>query len=199
MPTLDLIQDRLAAHRPRLAGEARGPRMEAAVAIVLHEPEPGAGEVLLIHRAEHEGDPWSGHMSFPGGRHDPGDTDLGYTAARETLEEVGLQLDDPIGRLDDFQGSRNPSVGELRVAPFVFTVSERPTLSPNHEVQSPVWIPLRWMLAPASAGVYRIQRDGDASAFPAIDYRGYRVWGLTYRILTDFFGLLDRRLPGSEA
>ncbi|MCA9639821.1 MAG: NUDIX domain-containing protein, partial [Myxococcales bacterium] len=63
----------------------------AAVAAVLR-PTDADTEVLLIRRAEHEGDPWSGHMAFPGGRHDPTDPDLLTTARRETLEEVGLDL-----------------------------------------------------------------------------------------------------------
>ena len=32
-------------------------------------------ELLLIRRAEHPLDPWSGHIALPGGRRDPGDPD----------------------------------------------------------------------------------------------------------------------------
>src|SRR5262245_33353929 len=49
-------------------GDARPPadgKRRAAVAIVLHdEPAP---RVLLMKRAERAGDPWSGHISLPGG------------------------------------------------------------------------------------------------------------------------------------
>jgi 8-oxo-dGTP pyrophosphatase MutT (NUDIX family) len=163
--------------------------------VLVDDPHEGPS-TLLIQRAEHERDPWSGHMAFPGGRRDPADADPAVTAARETFEEVGLELPPPIGRLDDFFGTRNPRVGEVCVAPFVYELGASPLLSPNHEVRSAVWIPLHWMLDPASAVAYRITRpDGRAEAFPAIQYRDYRVWGLTYRILTGFFGLLDRELP----
>jgi 8-oxo-dGTP pyrophosphatase MutT (NUDIX family) len=135
-------------------------------------------------------------MAFPGGRRDEVDLDPSVTAARETLEEVGIELPSPIARLDDFFGTRNPRVGEVCVAPFVYVLERRPELIHNHEVRSTVWIPLRWMLDPASAVSYRITRpDGSAESFPAVQYEGYRVWGLTYRILTGFFGILGRDLP----
>ncbi len=64
----------------------------AAVALVLRDAGPGGIELLFIRRAEHEKDPWSGHMGFPGGRAEPGDAGLEGTAVRETLEETGLDL-----------------------------------------------------------------------------------------------------------
>ena len=75
----------LAAHRP----VARAAPARAAVAMVLRPAAGGASEVLLIERAEKPGDPWSGHMAFPGGRLDPSDPDPRFTAERETFEEVG--------------------------------------------------------------------------------------------------------------
>ena len=64
--------------------EGRTPS-RAAVAIVLREMADGP-QVLLIRRAQREGDPWSGHMAFPGGRVDPDDESLLATALRETHE-----------------------------------------------------------------------------------------------------------------
>ncbi|HEU5217398.1 MAG TPA: NUDIX domain-containing protein, partial [Gemmatimonadales bacterium] len=64
-------------------------RPQAAVAVIL-APDPDS--VLLIRRAEREGDKWSGHLALPGGRWSPGDPDLAATARRETIEEVGVDL-----------------------------------------------------------------------------------------------------------
>src|SRR5262245_41364530 len=91
------IRERLSAHRPALVGE--GETWRAAVALVFCAPPGAEPELLFIERARREGDPWSGHMAFPGGRRDPKDTDLAATAARETHEEVGLGLGAPIARL----------------------------------------------------------------------------------------------------
>src|SRR5574341_145553 len=63
----------------------------AAVAVVLRDGNP-AIEILFIRRAEHPDDPWSGQMAFPGGRAEPGETDLLETAIRETAEEIGIDL-----------------------------------------------------------------------------------------------------------
>src|SRR3954462_3287692 len=66
-------------------------RRRAAVAAVLHD-EPAGPRVLLMKRTEREGDPWSGHISLPGGGHHPTDGDLLATAIRETQEELGIDL-----------------------------------------------------------------------------------------------------------
>src|SRR5579863_6444108 len=64
----------------------------AAVAVVVRDTEEG-DEVLLIKRAERDGDPWSGHIALPGGRVQKQDESFKATAVRETREEVGVDLD----------------------------------------------------------------------------------------------------------
>ncbi|KAK9449896.1 NUDIX hydrolase domain-like protein [Limtongia smithiae] len=50
-------------------------------------------DVLLIKRTTRPSDRWSGHVALPGGRRDPDDVSDLAVAERETLEEVGLDLD----------------------------------------------------------------------------------------------------------
>jgi len=52
----------------------------------------GDPEVLFIKRAARTGDKWNGHVALPGGKRDPEDEDDETTAAREALEEVGIDL-----------------------------------------------------------------------------------------------------------
>lgn len=198
MPTLELIRTRVAAHEPTIAESARDVS-EAAVAIVLHQPPGARPEVLFIERSKREGDPWSGQMAFPGGRRDATDPHLGYTAARETMEEVGLHLGDPIGRLDDFEGSRAAQPRRIVVAPYVFEVPERPELKINYEVASTVWVPLPWILSPDSAVLYEFQREEYGGSFPAVRYDRYTIWGLTYRVLGNFAEILGTQLPDPTA
>src|SRR5512147_1099599 len=63
----------------------------AAVAAVLRQGTDGV-ELLFIRRAKRRGDPWSGHMAWPGGKREAGDAGLVACAVRETREEVGLDL-----------------------------------------------------------------------------------------------------------
>jgi 8-oxo-dGTP pyrophosphatase MutT (NUDIX family) len=194
MPTLELIRSRVGGHTPRLAA-AEDHHFEAAVAIVVHQEPNESLELLFIERAIHEGDPWSGQMAFPGGRREPRDPHLERTAARETHEEVGIRLEAPIGRLDDFEGSRASQQQKIVVAPFVYEIRCRPEITVSSEVQSAVWIPIAHLLDPRSARSYRFERSDFGGTFPAVEYRGYTVWGLTYRILQDFFALLGEELP----
>ena len=63
----------------------------SAVAIILQEIEAEV-RILMIKRAESDGDAWSGQMAFPGGHMDPGDRHGFAVAVRETQEEIGLTL-----------------------------------------------------------------------------------------------------------
>src|SRR3954471_20072145 len=104
---------------------ADGAHRLAAIALVLR-PGVGVGmdgepELLMIKRAEAEGDPWSGHIACPGGRMDPGDHDLAATAVRETLEETGIDIDRDgrlLGHLDDLS-PRSPFLPPLVIRPYV--------------------------------------------------------------------------------
>ena len=80
--------------------------------------------LLLVKRATSESDPWAGHMALPGGRHDKSDSDLLSTAKRETMEEVGVDLDQSaplLGRLDETSPSTQ-RLPTLSISPFVVDV-----------------------------------------------------------------------------
>ena len=64
--------------------------LQAAVSLVIRAGDQL--DLLLIKRAQHERDPWSGHMALPGGRREVCDSSLVDTAVRETFEETGVKL-----------------------------------------------------------------------------------------------------------
>src|SRR5262249_32019765 len=188
-PGIAEIRAKLAAHQPVLAPAPDGEHWLAAVALVFLALPSGEAELLFIERALREGDPWSGHMAFPGGRRDRIDPDLAATSARETREEVGLELGAPFARLDDFTNLR---AGSLVVSPFVYQLEARPRLTPNREAQSTVWIPVSLLLHPDAAIEHALTRESVRVVFPAVRYDRYTVWGLTYRILANLFRVLGR-------
>lgn len=158
----------------------------AAIALILLELD-SALELLLIERATREGDPWSGHMALPGGHRDATDTDLGATAERETLEEVGLDLrahGERVGRLSDTTPVRGVP---LAVRPYVYLLAARPALSLGVEVRSALWVPVAPLLRGVGHTTHTFQRGDQRLEFPAWDIDGHRVWGLTYRVLDEFF------------
>lgn len=160
-------------------------RMEAAVSLVIRASE--RLEILIIKRATHDRDPWSGHMALPGGRWEPGDSGLLGTATRETLEETGIDLEAhgrPLGRLDDVAPA-SPRLPPMRVAPFVFGVPAHVDAAvTSYELESVHWIPID-RLRETSTTV-RIHFSDFSKTFPSYGVGDEHVWGLTHRILTGF-------------
>ncbi|MGQ0702302.1 MAG: NUDIX hydrolase [Gemmatimonadales bacterium] len=160
----------------------------AAVAVVLAaRPDP----VLLIRRAEREGDVWSGHLAFPGGRAAPGELDLLETARREAREEVGLDLSGvaPIGQLDDL-ATRTPILPSLSIRPFVFAIPNPQPLTPNREVAAAHWVPLESFFRPGVRGTIEYPRYGTLARAPAYHLDIGALWGITQRILTPLLELV---------
>ena len=159
---------------------------EAAVALLIRPREQL--ELLLIKRATHDTDPWSGHMAFPGGRREKTDRQLQVTAARETAEEVGITLrqDDYIGALDEV-APLTTRLPPILIAPFVFGVDTTTTaaISP-HEVEAAVWVPLSALRDENAASEILIEMESESHAFPSFKYGEYVIWGLTHRILAQF-------------
>jgi 8-oxo-dGTP pyrophosphatase MutT (NUDIX family) len=192
MPLAHPLTNRLLRLRQSLAEGA--PRVEedsgvlwAAVAVVLTS-DPDA--ILLIRRAEREGDPWSGHMALPGGRQDLSDEDLLATVIRETREEVGVTLrsDQLIGCLDDV-APRTPVLPPIAIRPFVFLLPAPPALTLNAEVASSRWVDLDQLLHPETYHSIRLDIRGERREVPAYQLEDAVVWGMTERILT---GLLQK-------
>jgi len=167
-------------------------RVHAAVSVILREKEEL--ELLLIKRAEAEGDPWSGQMALPGGRRDPSDHHLLETAMRETEEEVALSLAKAgvsLGRLE----ATIPATKRLPpiiIFPFVFGVPEDTEAKvSSREVDEVLWVPLSTLRDPRFASTVEIHYpDAKTRTFPCIRVQGRVIWGLTYRILTGFFKTL---------
>ena len=176
----------LAARVPESQPERDRPG--AAVAIVL---APSPDSLLLIRRAEREGDRWSGQLALPGGRWSPGDRDLAATARRETLEEVGVDLAETplLGVLDDLE-PRTAVLPPLLVRPFVFELPGRTDLSLNAEVAAAWWVTLEALQRPGVYGPAEFQRYGTLVRTPGYQLEVGLLWGLTERILTSLLGLL---------
>lgn len=171
----------------------------AAVAVIFREYR-NRSEVLVIQRAQRTGDPWSGHLAFPGGRHDPGDPSLLATAVREVREEIGLSL------RHEHLLSAQPQLaapqlrsGQLLVAPFAFEIGGDPelTLAPG-EVASAFWVDLEPLLSGARDTHYELQRDKQRMRFPGFVIGEHVLWGMSYRMLQPILAALSNERPRTE-
>ncbi len=189
MNNFALVEKALARREPTLMPGGNGTR--AAVAMILRE-KPAGLEVLFIERAPHDNDPWSGHIGFPGGKVEDADESPRMTAERETLEEIGLDLHEAryLGFLSEIAAETLP----VRLSCFVYGVERTGTLSLNGEVKDVFWTPLGELLDPENHGDSVVGFAGRTLTRPSIRFpqAGKPVlWGITYRLVMQFLGLLE--------
>lgn len=187
------IRQRILNHEPGRHSIQKHTR-QAAVSIVLKNDGPGI-TALFILRAKKDGDPWSGHMAFPGGHLAPCDESLRHTAERETLEEIGLDLTESgefIGQIDAVRAGPRSGNIDLIVTPFVYELTDsRAEFSTNYEVEDVFWGSLNDMHSGVSCTRGEFTVRGEKVEYPGYGVSGEIVWGLTYRMLDSFFALLD--------
>lgn len=149
-------------------------------------------EILLIKRTIRSTDRWSGHIAMPGGKQDPGETDL-ETAIRESREEVGIDL----RSVATCKGSLDPRFVRISwgrkitmiLSSFVFSINvgfEDVEIKPQEaEVACAFWYPLSALLDPKMESLHSIairspvnlggilgpcvKRQAGDMLFPAID------------------------------
>ena len=175
-------------HPARLVSDCQ--KRRAAVAAILHQTTEETN-LLIIERAQREGDPWSGDLGFPGGRCEARDFSSRHTAERETLEEIGIDLTDfeYLGQLDDISGAHVPII----VSCFVYMTTQHPP-SPllNHEVARAFWVSLDDLCDDRRHGEFPVRFRQTELLRPAIRLplsRGPVLWGITYRLV---ISLLNR-------
>ncbi len=197
-PSLQEVIDRLSV----VASPAEPlPSKRAAVAISLRLGVSGP-EMLMIQRAVREGDPWSGHMGFPGGRKDASDATDVACAKRETLEEIGFDLDthgELICQLSDVNTGWRADRPEMLVAPFIFRVDSTPDFELNHEVDDTLWVPLSFLLDNANRSRHQWDWRGEVLESDAFTYDNRLIWGLSLMMIDELLEIIGSRAAGLES
>lgn len=168
------------------------PMVEASVLIPVYRNVDGEVRLVLIRRTS--GGSHSGHLAFPGGKHDAGDNSMLDTALREAWEEVGIPANriEILAHLPPTQ-TRNSG---FRVYPFIGRVIQPVEWKRNErEVAEIMELSLRELM---DAEVPDEDADASTAApdprrVPYYRVGEYRLWGLTFRILQ---GLAPRLLAG---
>ncbi|KAH9882785.1 hypothetical protein J1614_000151 [Plenodomus biglobosus] len=161
----------------------------------------GDPEILFIKRAARVGDKWNGHVALPGGKRDPEDGDDEVTAAREALEEVGVDLSHEnaiaVGNLP--QRIVTTSWGKVPLmvlCPYIYLLTSpaypAQRLQPT-EVASSHWVPVRALLSPS----LRTYEYADVSARLAKSELGIKRWFLQAMLSKMMFAAI-RLVPANS-
>lgn len=130
----------------------------------------------------------SGEVAFPGGRRDPSDLSLAYTALREAEEEVGLkpsmvQVVGPLSSVVSRYG--------LQVTPYVGLVPEHVQYKPNDaEIAAVFHVPLSFFLEDQREVTHRIDYLGRSWYVPCYRYENFKIWGLTAIMVVELMNVL---------
>jgi 8-oxo-dGTP pyrophosphatase MutT (NUDIX family) len=181
----------LAEHPPVVVRPEPQMRL-AAILLALRARTDGEPELLMIKRAEAEGDPWSGHIACPGGRMEPGDHDLAVTAVRETLEETGVDVARDgrlLGHLDDLS-PRTPALPPIVIRPYVALVRAGVEIVPSREVAAAFWVPVSALREQTAWGTGSVSVGGALREVSVFQHGEYVVWGLTERVLRQFLAYI---------
>jgi len=171
------------------------PSKRAAVAITVRSGVSGP-EILMIQRAVRQGDPWSGHMGFPGGRKDESDASDMACAKRETREEIGFDLDiygELVCQLSDVNTGWRADRPEMLVAPFVFKVGSTPVFQLNHEVDDTLWVPLSFLLNDANRSRHQWDWRGEVLESDAFTFNDRLIWGLSLMMIDELLQIIADR------
>ena len=197
-PRIARLLRSLAEHSPVMV-EAEESVRRAAILLTLRARADGEPELLMIKRAEAEGDPWSGHIACPGGRMEPDDRDLAVTAVRETWEETGVDVARDgrlLGHLDDLY-PRTPTLPPIVIRPYVALVRADVEIVPSHEVAAAFWVPLSALAERGAWTIGTVMVRGIARSVQVFQHGEYTVWGLTERALRQLLTFMDQPPSGS--
>ncbi|SDS84312.1 NUDIX domain-containing protein [Halopseudomonas xinjiangensis] len=187
---LDQMRTRVLEHKPREIEAAGLPEAGVLIPVTCVHDEP---EIILTLRSRRLST-HSGEVSFPGGRRDPGDVDLRYTALRETHEEIGLPPDavDVVGPMDSLVSRFG-----IKVTPYVGIVPDVFDLKPNpSEIEEVFRVPVRYFLGDPREMTHRIDYQGRSWYVPSYRFEGFKIWGLTALMLTELMNVaFDARIP----
>ncbi len=139
--------------------------------------------ILLTQRAAHLR-AHAAQASFPGGRMEAQDADVGATALRETHEEIGIEPErvEVIGCLNPL-----PTITGFAVTPIIGLLASGLELTIDRaEVEYTFELPLDFLLDERNDRVVDREWEGRRFRLREFHYDGERVWGATAYMLQAF-------------
>jgi 8-oxo-dGTP pyrophosphatase MutT (NUDIX family) len=169
------------------AAERQAAGVTPAAVLVAVIDHPGEPTVLFTRRTPHL-KAHSGQISFPGGRTEPTDPGVEFTALRETQEEIGLPPErvEILARLPEYFTRTG-----FRVTPVVGVVRPPLELVPDaREVDEIFEVPLAFILDPANHRRASREIGGRAAHYYEIEHNGRIIWGATAGMIVNLYRML---------
>jgi 8-oxo-dGTP pyrophosphatase MutT (NUDIX family) len=164
--------------------------------LILLYPKNKVWHVLLMERTS-DGGVHSGQISFPGGKYEPNDYTITYTAMRECKEEMGTDFDSY-----KILGGLTPLFippSNFYVTPLLAVSTEVPLFKPSiQEVKHVLEVPLSTLFANEHKDEQEVYRSDDNTlVMRAPVYKlptGEIIWGATAMMLSELEVLLKQTL-----
>jgi len=178
--------DRMIKDFPRTPGpDSR----EAGVLILLY-PYNGSVHTVFIQRPDYVG-VHGGQISFPGGKREPGDSNIIETALREAEEEVGIRTSEI-----SVIGTLTPlfiPVSNTNVTPVICWTDFRPEFKyKDDEVVFLIEGEIKRFLEPSIIKIKPFEIRGEMIDIKYFDYDGHVIWGATAMILNELLMIISR-------
>jgi 8-oxo-dGTP pyrophosphatase MutT (NUDIX family) len=182
------LRERLRRPMPAQAvyGDDGAGRQEAGVtaaAVLVPIIAHAAGLTVLFTQRTASLRSHSGQVSFPGGRAEPTDPSIEFTALREAAEEIGLQAErvEVLARLPEYFTRTG-----FRVTPVVGLIQPPLELVPDaREVDEVFEVPLDFILDPANHQRATRELNGRTVGYYVIEHHGRSIWGATAGMLVN--------------
>ncbi len=160
--------------------------------LLLFYPDEGAVYFPLIKRPQYPG-VHSGQVGFPGGKMEPSDQDILFTALREAEEEIGIDAGkvEVLGRLSDlFIPTSN-----FLVTPVVGLMQEKPSFVPEQrEVARIITTEVISLFHPEVRKQTQLAVGGGMYLdTPYFAVEKEVVWGATAMILSELVQVLEQK------
>ena len=130
----------------------------------------------------------SGQVAFPGGRAEPGDASVEFTALREAAEEIGLRPEsvEVLARLPDYR-TRTGYV----VTPVIGLLTPPLALAPDpNEVAGIFEVPLAFLTDERNRQRRTREFQGQTVGYYVFEYQSRVIWGATAGMLVNLNRML---------
>lgn len=174
--------------RPGSKSELNGKFPNQAAVLIAVTDDLEHPDIILTKRAEHLSS-HGGEVSFPGGKWEEGDRNLVETALRESQEEIDLCPD-----ATEIVGEQPHHISRwgIKVTPYVGIVPHDVVLKPDKSELDEIFrVPLAFFIEDNRTCTEIYQRQDTEWWSPVYHFDGFKIWGLTARILVDFLNVIS--------